>query len=133
MTIVSNPSILYEIGKISAKSCKKSDMGLLCLKDFVSILKFQNNYELENENIIKKYMAYFYMGAIYSFLRQYKYILFFIFRNAKETFEKIKNVSLIENKVNKLNFIRVFYDFYKKYQTNYKEHFNFDLNKKYLL
>jgi hypothetical protein len=50
----------------------KSEMGIYCLKDYVSILKFQYNYELEEHHIVKKYKAYFYMGVIYCYLNQYK-------------------------------------------------------------
>lgn len=64
--------ILYEIGKFCAKSQLKCEMGLYCLKDYLNILKFQYNYELQDQQLVKKYKACFYMGVIHAYLKQYK-------------------------------------------------------------
>jgi hypothetical protein len=72
ITIISNPILMYEIGKFCAKSGLKSDMGLYCLNDYICILKFQNNFVLDEINLLKKYKAYFYMARIYCFQNDYK-------------------------------------------------------------
>jgi hypothetical protein len=63
---------MYEIGKFCAKSGLKSEMGLYCLNDYICILKFQNNYVLDEICLLKKYKAYFYMARIYCFQNDYK-------------------------------------------------------------
>jgi len=60
------------MGKICAKSNYKLEMGLLCLSDYIAIVKFENNYELANSSSYKKSMAIFFKGVIYCLLKQYK-------------------------------------------------------------
>ena len=74
ITIISNPIILYEIGKICAKGNLKLDMGLLCLSDYIHILKFQNNYVLDSHSLKLKFKAYYYKGVIYCYQKLYKYL-----------------------------------------------------------
>lgn len=47
-------------------------MGVVCLRDFVHILKFENNYKLEGARLMKKFKAYFYIGMIYWNMKQYE-------------------------------------------------------------
>ena len=63
---------MYEIGKFCAKSQLKSEMGLYCLKDYIQIVKFEYNYNLDDHHLPKKYKANFYIGVINCFLKQYK-------------------------------------------------------------
>jgi hypothetical protein len=60
------------MGKICAKSNYKLEMGLLCLSDYITILKFENNYEVKNSRSHKKNMAIFFKGVIHCLLKQYK-------------------------------------------------------------
>lgn len=60
------------MGKICAKSNYKLEMGLLCLSDYIAILKFENNYDLTNARSYKKSMAIFFKGVIFCLLKQYK-------------------------------------------------------------
>lgn len=60
------------MGKICAKSNYKLEMGLLCLSDYITILKFENNYEVKSTRCYKKSMAIFFKGVIYCLLKQYK-------------------------------------------------------------
>lgn len=60
------------MGKICAKSNYKLEMGLLCLTDYINIIKFENNYEMGNPSNYKKSMAIFFKGVIYCLLKQYK-------------------------------------------------------------
>jgi len=60
------------MGKICAKANYKLEMGLLCLFDYIAVLKFQNNYEINAKIKMKKSMAIFFKGVIYCLLKQYK-------------------------------------------------------------
>ena len=60
------------MGKICAKSNYKLEMGILCLTDYVSILKFQNNYETTAKIKMKKSMAIFFKGVLFCLSKQYK-------------------------------------------------------------
>jgi hypothetical protein len=71
LTVISNPKIFYAIGKICAKSEIKKEMGLICLEDYVYILKFQNNYKLNDEFEAKKQKAHFWMSILHIQLKQY--------------------------------------------------------------
>jgi hypothetical protein len=51
---------------------------------------------------------------------------------AKDYFDKIKKTYLIEEKQNKISFIKAFYDFYQRFSNHSREEFNFKLNMKYL-
>ena len=64
ITIVSNPLILYEIGKLCAKTKSKLELGLMCLNDFNLIIKFQNNHKLSGYHEKKKLKAKFWKGVI---------------------------------------------------------------------
>jgi hypothetical protein len=73
ITIISNASILYEIGKICAKSNNKKELGKICLEDYIVILKFQNNYKkLYDFYEKKKIKAKFWIGVINLLLKDYK-------------------------------------------------------------
>lgn len=72
LTIVSNPIILYQLGKICAKSGVKKEIGVVALQDYIQIMKFQNNYKLDNYNDQKKQKAYFWMCVLHIELKQYK-------------------------------------------------------------
>ena len=110
MTIISNPIILYYIGKYCAKSGLKLDLGLVCISDFKNIIKFQDNYNLEQDKEIKKIKANFWKGLIYILQRQYKL--------AKEKFEKIQKLLEINEKHTKANFIRRYFEWYSRYIIN---------------
>lgn len=72
ITVISDPSILYQIGKICAKSKTKLELGLMCLDDYILILKSQNNYKLSNFQEKKKLKAKFWKGVIFTMLKNYK-------------------------------------------------------------
>jgi len=72
INITSDPLILYEIGKICAKSILKPELGLMCLDDFINITKFQNNYKLTDYYEKKKLKAKFWIGVIHIQLKEYK-------------------------------------------------------------
>ncbi len=72
ITIISNPIILYEIGKLCAKTKSKLELGLMCLNDFNLILKFQNNYKLTHYHEKKKIKAKFWKGLIHTLLNNFK-------------------------------------------------------------
>jgi hypothetical protein len=110
LTIISNPIILYYIGKYCAKSGLKLDLGLVCISDFKNIIKFQDNYNLKQDKEIKKIKANFWKGLIYILQRQYKL--------AKEKFEKIQKLLEINEKHTKANFIRRYFEWYSRYIIN---------------
>lgn len=122
MKITSNPLILYYIGKYCAKSNFKLELGLVCLGDFKSILKFIDNYNLSSLNEIKNIKAIFWKGVIYILQKQHKL--------AKEKFEKIQKLLEINEKYKKTNFIRKYYEWYIKNIANSRmsESFSFDKN-----
>lgn len=64
ITVVSNIEILYLMGKFCCRDYSKTELGILCMKDYVRLLKFQNNYNLNDESIAKLYKAYFYVGVL---------------------------------------------------------------------
>lgn len=64
--------MLYEIGKLCAKSKTKLELGLMCLNDFNLILKYQNNYKLNGFFQKKQVKSKFWKGVIYVLLNQYK-------------------------------------------------------------
>jgi len=99
--------IFYYIGKYCAKSNTKLELGLICLSDFNHILKFQDNYNLTSKNEIKKIKSNFWKGIILILQRQYKF--------AKEKLEKIQKILEINEKFNKANFIRKFFDWYGRF------------------
>ncbi len=72
ITVISDPIVLYQIGKICAKSKTKLELGLMCLDDYILILKSQNNYKLSNFQEKKKLKAKFWKGVIFTMLKNYK-------------------------------------------------------------
>ena len=61
------------MGKICAKSNYKLEMGLLCLSDYIKIMKFDKNYDMQkNLKSYKKSMGIFFKGVIFCLLKQYK-------------------------------------------------------------
>jgi hypothetical protein len=72
ITIISNPIILYEIGKLCAKTKSKLELGLMCLNDFNLIIKFQNNHKLTSYHEKKKLKAKFWKGLIHTLLNNFK-------------------------------------------------------------
>ena len=110
MTLISDPIVLYYIGKYCAKSGIKLDLGLVCISDFKHIIKFQDNYNLKQNKEIKKIKANFWKGLIYILQKQYKL--------AKEKLEKIQKLLEINEKQIKANFIRRYFEWYGKYITH---------------
>jgi hypothetical protein len=51
-------------------------MGLYCLQDYIQLMKFQNNYKLDEGKLFRKFKALFYIGVIHCCLKQYKYIIY---------------------------------------------------------
>lgn len=64
--------MLLQIGKICAKAEIKRELGLMCLEDYIHLIKFQNNYKLTEEIEKKKQKAYFWMSILHIQLKQYK-------------------------------------------------------------
>ena len=73
ITLITNPNILYEIGKMCAKARIKLELGLVCLEDYINISKFQTNCKysdlVENKKINK---AHFWKGVIHLLQKEYK-------------------------------------------------------------
>jgi len=72
LTIISGPDIFLKIGKACAKSETKRELGLMCLEDYIHLLKFSHNYKLNDKKETKKQKAYFWMCILNIQLRQYK-------------------------------------------------------------
>lgn len=72
LTIISEPNVLYKIGKICAKGNTKNDLGILCLKDFILLIKFKNNYYLCDTLQKEKKKAYFWLFILYTQIKDYK-------------------------------------------------------------
>ncbi len=105
--MISNPTILYEIGKLCAKTKSKLELGLMCLNDFCVILKFQYSYKLNSFAEEKLLKAKFWKGVTN--------ILLTNMNNAKEIFDKIyKPLEVYNINENKLIFIRKFFDYHSK-------------------
>lgn len=52
------------MGKFCCRANRKPELGILCLNDYVEILKFQGNYNLSDVDMNMKYKAYFYIGVL---------------------------------------------------------------------
>lgn len=67
--------ILYNLGKICAKSKTKIYLGIISLSDFSKIIKFSNNFSeqlINKDNTNTKYKAKFYLAQLYTEAKDYK-------------------------------------------------------------
>lgn len=71
LNIVSDPKILYNIGKICSKYMIKLELGMHCLYEYIILLKSSENYDLCEYAFTKKNKAIFWIGIIYIHLNQY--------------------------------------------------------------
>ena len=72
LTIISDPTILYKIGKICAKGNIKNDLGIICLKDYILLIKFKYNHFLCDTLQKEKKKAYFWLFVLYTQIKDYK-------------------------------------------------------------
>lgn len=72
LNIISDPMILYQMAKICAKGDYKWELGILCLRDFLKLLKFESNYMLDTAGERKRFKAYFWFGLLYVQMKDYK-------------------------------------------------------------
>lgn len=115
ISVISDPFALYLFGKYAAKTQIKIEEGIKSLSDYLKILKFQNNYTLKEQNLMKKYKGKLYLGILYILTRQYD--------RAKECFDRIQ-VNFFHDQEKLNEFIMAFNLFYNKNIPNS----NFDYN-----
>lgn len=68
--MISEPSILYFIGKLSAKHKYKMELGLECLLEYIVLIKSKDSYDLRDITFHKKVKAQFWIGVLYILLNQ---------------------------------------------------------------
>jgi hypothetical protein len=62
--ILTDPAILYNIGKLCAKYKIKLELGNQCLLEFIILQKLSENHDLSDTGFLKKLKAKFWMGVI---------------------------------------------------------------------
>lgn len=60
------------MGKLCAKTNYKVEMGLLCLKDYMRLLKFKHDYDYNTNFEHKKLRVKFFKAVLLIILKQYK-------------------------------------------------------------
>lgn len=85
--ILTNPIVLYNIGKICGRYKIKLDLGLICLKEFIILFKASQNYNLNEAALLQKLKSDFWIGIIYIHMLQYNL--------AHESFKKIEKYKLL--------------------------------------
>ena len=72
MTIITDPKLLYIVGKICAKANKKLEYGLMCLDDYKILLSYQKNYNMSSNTEKKLIMRKFWIAVIKVLIGQYE-------------------------------------------------------------